>query len=83
MHIAIGSMPAPNRAPPTSALTVTLRRRSKRVICADPLPISSCATVSSGTLRPSAFGTRGCLASSDNAARTSLIVFLSAESLTH
>ena len=37
-----------------SALMVTLRRRSKRVICAGPLPISSSATVSSGTLPPPA-----------------------------
>ena len=40
-----------------SALMVTLRRRSKRVSCAGPLPISRLATVWSGTLLPPAVGT--------------------------
>jgi hypothetical protein len=43
---------SPSGAPATSALMLTLRRRSKRVICAEPLPISSAATVPRVTLWP-------------------------------
>lgn len=38
---AMASFTSPNGALPTSALMLTLRWRSKRVICTEPLAISS------------------------------------------